>query len=102
MKHTENYSEFGFGTRAIHAGQSPEPITGAVMTPVFMTSTYHKAHPGNIKATSTSELIIQLVLLTKTASLHLKTLSMLGVLLGTGHNRCHSAHTTDWGSRGLL
>lgn len=30
----------GFGTRAIHAGQRPEPVTGAIMTPVFQTSTY--------------------------------------------------------------
>lgn len=30
----------GFGTRAIHAGQRPEPATGAIMTPVFQTSTY--------------------------------------------------------------
>lgn len=36
-------SEFGnqeFGTRAIHAGQSPDPTTGAVIAPVYMTSTY--------------------------------------------------------------
>jgi cystathionine beta-lyase/cystathionine gamma-synthase len=32
--------EYGFGTRAIHAGQRPEPTTGAIMTPVFQTSTY--------------------------------------------------------------
>ncbi len=30
----------GFGTRAIHAGQRPEPLAGAIMTPVFLTSTY--------------------------------------------------------------
>jgi cystathionine gamma-lyase len=36
----------GIGTRAIHAGQSPEPTTGAVMTPVFQTSTYAQPHPG--------------------------------------------------------
>jgi cystathionine beta-lyase/cystathionine gamma-synthase len=30
----------GFGTLAIHAGQQPEPTTGAIMTPVFQTSTY--------------------------------------------------------------
>ncbi len=29
-----------FSTKAIHAGQEPEPATGAVMTPVFLTSTY--------------------------------------------------------------
>jgi len=30
----------GFGTRAVHAGQTPDPATGAIMTPVFHTSTY--------------------------------------------------------------
>ena len=33
-------------TAAIHAGQHPEPVTGAVMTPVFLTSTYAQAAPG--------------------------------------------------------
>ena len=33
-------------TLAIHAGQGPEPTTGAVMTPVFQTSTYAQPHPG--------------------------------------------------------
>lgn len=32
--------EDGFGTRAVHAGQSPDTETGAIMTPVFLTSTY--------------------------------------------------------------
>lgn len=36
-----------FATRAIHAGQSPEPVTGAVMTPIFQTSTYAQKEPGN-------------------------------------------------------
>jgi cystathionine gamma-lyase len=36
----------GFGTRAIHAGQSPDPTTGAVMTPVYYTSTYAQEAPG--------------------------------------------------------
>jgi len=33
-------------TLAIHAGQSPDPTTGAVMTPVYLTSTYAQASPG--------------------------------------------------------
>ena len=33
-------------TRAIHAGQSPDPSTGAVMTPIYATSTYVQASPG--------------------------------------------------------
>ncbi len=36
---TESQS-FGFNTRAIHVGQDPEPITGAVTVPVFQTSTF--------------------------------------------------------------
>jgi cystathionine gamma-lyase len=39
----------GFGTRAIHAGQSPDPTTGAVMTPVYFTSTYAQTAPGEHK-----------------------------------------------------
>ena len=33
-------ADHGFGTRAVHAGQRPDPTTGAVMTPVYQTSTY--------------------------------------------------------------
>ncbi len=36
----------GLGTRAIHAGQSPDPSTGAIMTPIFATSTYVQTSPG--------------------------------------------------------
>src|ERR687890_103775 len=43
--------DVGFATRAIHAGQRPEPLAGAIMTPVYLTSTYvqdalgeHKGH----------------------------------------------------------
>jgi len=39
----------GFGTRAIHAGQSPDPVTGAVMTPIYLTSTYAQEGPGEHK-----------------------------------------------------
>lgn len=38
--------EFGFETRAIHAGQEPDPTTGAIMTPVYLTSTYVQSSPG--------------------------------------------------------
>ncbi|MGA7296158.1 MAG: PLP-dependent aspartate aminotransferase family protein [Rhodanobacteraceae bacterium] len=34
------------GTRAIHAGQSPDPSTGAIMTPIYATSTYVQSSPG--------------------------------------------------------
>src|SRR5436309_8460599 len=35
-----------FGTRAIHAGQAPDPTTGAVMMPIYATSTYVQQSPG--------------------------------------------------------
>lgn len=35
-----------FSTRAIHAGQHPDPTTGAIMTPVYLTSTYVQQSPG--------------------------------------------------------
>jgi len=38
--------EFGFDTRAIHAGQIPDPTTGAIMTPLYLTSTYVQSAPG--------------------------------------------------------
>lgn len=38
--------ELGFGTLAIHAGQTPDPTTGAVMTPIYQTSTYAQKSPG--------------------------------------------------------
>lgn len=38
--------KYGFGTLAIHAGQEPDPTTGAVMTPIYQTSTYWQESPG--------------------------------------------------------
>ncbi|MGB0524960.1 MAG: cystathionine gamma-synthase [Flammeovirgaceae bacterium] len=38
-----------FGTKAIHAGVEPDPTTGAIMTPIYQTSTYVQASPGNHK-----------------------------------------------------
>lgn len=38
-----------FATRCIHAGQSPDPTTGAICTPVFQTSTYVQSSPGVFK-----------------------------------------------------
>lgn len=38
-----------FATKAIHAGQEPDPSTGAIMTPIFQTSTYVQAAPGKHK-----------------------------------------------------
>ncbi len=36
----------GFATRAIHAGQEPDPTTGAIMMPIYATSTYVQTSPG--------------------------------------------------------
>jgi len=38
-----------FATKAIHAGQEPDPSTGAVMTPIYQTSTYWQKTPGDNK-----------------------------------------------------
>lgn len=46
MSHFSNYK---FGTRAIHAGADPDPSTGAIMTPIFQTSTYVQESPGTNK-----------------------------------------------------
>jgi cystathionine gamma-lyase len=41
-----DWTQSGFGTRAIHAGQEPDPITGAVMVPIYQTSTFAQSSPG--------------------------------------------------------
>ncbi len=46
MKKQSKNSVHGLGTRAIHAGQSPDPSTGAIMTPIYATSTYVQSSPG--------------------------------------------------------
>ncbi len=44
MKKTD--AKVKFATKAIHAGQQPDPTTGAIMTPVYLTSTYVQESPG--------------------------------------------------------
>ncbi|MFC7301529.1 cystathionine gamma-synthase [Cognatiluteimonas weifangensis] len=39
-------AHWGLGTRAIHGGQAPDPSTGAVMVPIYATSTYAQSSPG--------------------------------------------------------
>src|ERR1700704_3641241 len=39
-------NRLAFGTRAIHAGQSPDPSTGAIMQPIYQTSTFVQDSPG--------------------------------------------------------
>ena len=43
---TDQKKKLGFSTRAIHAGQSPDPTTGAVMPPIYAVSTYAQQSPG--------------------------------------------------------
>lgn len=49
MKDTWNKEKFGFSTRAIHAGQEPDPTTGAIMTPIYLSSTFVQESPGRHK-----------------------------------------------------
>ena len=44
-----DFSKHKFGTKAIHAGAEPDPTTGAIMTPIFQTSTYVQESPGTNK-----------------------------------------------------
>jgi cystathionine beta-lyase/cystathionine gamma-synthase len=46
MKEIRMTQRQGFKTRSIHAGQSPDPVTGAVMTPIYATSTFKQSSPG--------------------------------------------------------
>lgn len=43
------HSQLGFSTRAIHVGQEPDPATGATVPPIYATSTYTQAAPGDHK-----------------------------------------------------
>ncbi len=42
-------TSYKFGTKAIHAGAEADPTTGAIMTPIFQTSTYVQEYPGKHK-----------------------------------------------------
>jgi cystathionine gamma-lyase len=45
-EHASAVERAGFATRAIHAGQAPDPSTGAIMPPIYATSTYVQSSPG--------------------------------------------------------
>ena len=45
----DGFEGLGFDTRAIHVGQPPDPGTGAVVTPIFQTSTYAQEEVGRHK-----------------------------------------------------
>lgn len=46
MKDQVKELQYGMGTLAVHAGQAPDPTTGAIMTPIYQTSTYVQSAPG--------------------------------------------------------
>ena len=46
MSNSDHGRKLDFGTRVIHGGQHPDPLTGAVMTPIYLTSTYVQESPG--------------------------------------------------------
>lgn len=45
----KDHTKHALATRAIHAGQQPDPSTGAIMTPIYATSTYVQRSPGDHK-----------------------------------------------------
>lgn len=45
----DSNKKYGFGTKAIHAGMEPDPRTGAIMTPIYQTSTFVQEYPGKHK-----------------------------------------------------
>ncbi|MDZ4699503.1 MAG: cystathionine gamma-synthase [Rhodothermales bacterium] len=47
--HVDTRTTLRFGTLAVHAGQEPDPVSGAIMTPIYQTSTYVQAAPGDHK-----------------------------------------------------
>lgn len=49
MSENADLSQLGFTTRAIHAGQEPDPTTGAVVTPIYATSTYKQDGVGGMR-----------------------------------------------------
>ena len=46
---TEQHSGWGFDTRAVHTGQAPDPTTGAVVTPITLSTTFAQDGVGNLK-----------------------------------------------------
>jgi cystathionine gamma-synthase len=46
----DSFQEAGFATRAIHAGQDPDPTTGSVVVPIYATSTYAQDGVGGLRA----------------------------------------------------
>src|SRR5918995_5888358 len=49
MSEQQHRNKSGFETRAIHAGYEPDPLTGAVITPIYATSTYKQDGVGGLR-----------------------------------------------------
>ncbi|MGR4001181.1 MAG: PLP-dependent aspartate aminotransferase family protein [Alphaproteobacteria bacterium] len=49
MREVKKGNRGGFSTRAIHSGQPPDPVTGAIMVPIYANSTYVQESPGRHK-----------------------------------------------------
>ncbi len=49
MDNPADWTKFGFSTRAIHAGQEPDPGTGSVAVPIYQTSTFGQESPGKTR-----------------------------------------------------
>src|SRR5437899_3193390 len=47
---TDSTDRFGFETRAIHAGQEPDPHTGSVIVPIYQTSTFAQDGVGGLRS----------------------------------------------------
>ncbi len=58
MAAENNNPEWGFGTKAVHAGQRPDPVTGAVTVPVIKQARTNKMRSGKIEDTNTRVQVI--------------------------------------------
>ena len=77
----------GFETLAIHAGQEPEAVTGAVVVPIFQTSTFAQEAWGSTRATSTPAPATPLGRRSRPASTRWKAAAGVSRSLGHGRNR---------------
>ena len=90
MNSSESHQgSFGFSTRAIHAGQDADPATGATVVPIYATSTYTQAAPGQHKGYeySRSGNPTRAALETALAALE-EWRTRAGIRIGAGRDNC--------------
>jgi cystathionine beta-lyase/cystathionine gamma-synthase len=83
--------KFGFSTACIHTGQEPDPSTGAIVVPIFATSTYVQEEVGKNKGyeyarvsnPTRTQLEINLAALESSSSAHVFASGMAAVTAGT-------------------